>query len=64
VASSPLRVGCGLIRFGEITFTPGNACLRFLDFKLDKWLGGQFGKNSKHGMPWDFGRPACRSLNG
>jgi hypothetical protein len=32
------------IRFGEITFTPGNACLRFSDFKLDKWLGSQFRK--------------------
>jgi hypothetical protein len=42
------------IRFGEITFTPGNACLRFSDFKLDTWLGGQFGKNLKHSMPWDF----------
>jgi TupA-like ATPgrasp len=30
------------IKFGEITFTPGNACSRFSDPRFDKWLGGLF----------------------
>jgi hypothetical protein len=32
------------IKFGEITFTPGNANLHFRDFKFDRWLGSCFGK--------------------
>lgn len=35
------------IRFGEITFTPGNAQLHFSDRKLDEWLGAQFTEGSK-----------------
>ncbi len=31
------------IKFGEITFTPGNACSRFSDVRFDKWLGTLFG---------------------
>jgi hypothetical protein len=34
--------GNSRIRFGEITFTPGDACLHFSDRKLDEWLGAQF----------------------
>lgn len=34
--------GSSKIRFGEITFTPGDACLHFSDRKLDEWLGAQF----------------------
>ena len=32
----------GIVKFGEITFTPGNALDRFSDFKFDLWLGGFF----------------------
>jgi TupA-like ATPgrasp len=46
--------GKSRIRFGEITFTPGSADLRFSDFKLDEWLGKQFSKDAKGNMPWDF----------
>ncbi len=35
------------IYFGEITFAPGNALLRFSDFKFDLWLGTFFG-NGPH----------------
>jgi hypothetical protein len=35
------------IRFGEITFTPGNAQLHFSDRKFDEWLGAQFTEGSK-----------------
>jgi hypothetical protein len=34
------------IKFGEITFTPGNACFPFSDFRFDRWLGTLFGKDS------------------
>jgi TupA-like ATPgrasp len=36
------------IKFGEITFTPGNACLRFSDFRFDRWLGDQFGPGARN----------------
>ena len=36
--------GKSRIRFGEITFAPGNACSRFSDFKFDLWLGTLFRK--------------------
>jgi TupA-like ATPgrasp len=42
------------IRFGEITFTPGNACSRFSDFKFDRWLGSQFGKGPRNNVPGGF----------
>ena len=42
------------IRFGEITFTPGNACSRFSDFKFDRWLGSQFGKGPRNNAPCGF----------
>ncbi len=32
------------IKFGEITFTPGNAESRFSDIRFDKWLGTLFAK--------------------
>jgi TupA-like ATPgrasp len=32
------------IKFGEITFTPGNAVSRFSDPRFDKWLGTLFGE--------------------
>jgi len=35
--------GKSRIRFGEITFTPGNAA-HFSDFKFDQWLGSHFGR--------------------
>jgi hypothetical protein len=44
--------GNAQIRFGEITFTPGNATLHFSDRKLDEWLGAQFTEGSK--APWSF----------
>jgi hypothetical protein len=34
--------GKSRIRFGEITFAPGNAYSRFSDFKFDLWLGTFF----------------------
>jgi hypothetical protein len=34
--------GNSRIRFGEITFTPGDPGLHFSDRKLDEWLGAQF----------------------
>ena len=46
--------GNSRIRFGEITFTPGNAGLHFSDFKLDQWLGSHFGKGPINNMPWDL----------
>ena len=42
------------IKFGEITFAPGNAGLHFSDFKLDQWLGSYFSKGLPHNMPWDL----------
>jgi len=42
------------IRFGEITFTLGNACSRFSDFKFDRWLGSQFGKGPRNNVPCGF----------
>jgi hypothetical protein len=32
------------IKFGEITFTPGDAGLGFSDMNFDRWLGAQFGR--------------------
>jgi hypothetical protein len=34
--------GVSRIKFGEITFTPGDGRLHFSDQKLDRWLGSQF----------------------
>ena len=42
------------IRFGEITFEPGDARSRFSDAKFDLWLGSQFGQAPGHGTPWEF----------
>jgi hypothetical protein len=36
--------GKSKIRFGEITFSPGNAWSRFSNFKFDLWLGAFFRK--------------------
>ena len=46
--------GNSRIRFGEITFIPGNAGLHFSDFRLDQWLGSHFGEGPINNMPWDF----------
>jgi hypothetical protein len=46
--------GNSRIRFGEITSTPGDACLHFSDPRLDQWLGGLFDKETGNNMPWDF----------
>jgi hypothetical protein len=32
------------VKFGEITYTPGNAGSRFSDVRFDKWLGTLFGQ--------------------
>jgi hypothetical protein len=42
--------GKSRITFGEITFTPGNACSRFSDFNFDLWLGSHFGRGQKNNM--------------
>jgi TupA-like ATPgrasp len=42
--------GISRIKFGEITFTPGDGRLHFSDQKLDRWLGSQF--ESTTDMPW------------
>src|SRR5215831_575514 len=42
--------GNSRIRFGEITFTPGDACLHFSDRKLDQWLGAQFTQGPRSSM--------------
>jgi TupA-like ATPgrasp len=34
--------GVSRLKFGEITFTPGDAGLHFSDKRLDQWLGAQF----------------------
>ena len=34
--------GKRVIKFGEITFTPGNALDTYTDFKFDRWLGAFF----------------------
>jgi hypothetical protein len=44
--------GKSKIRFGEITFTPGNATLHFSDFNLDMWLGSLFSKDPKDNVRW------------
>jgi hypothetical protein len=44
--------GSSRIKFGEITFTPGNAA-HFSDFEFDQWFGGYFGKG---GGSITFGR--------
>ena len=46
--------GNSRIRFGEITFAPGDARSRFSDFKFDLWLGSQFGKGPGNNTPWEF----------
>ena len=38
--------GKSKIKFGEITFTPGDALCRFSDFKFDLWLGTLFKEGS------------------
>jgi hypothetical protein len=42
------------IKFGEITFAPGNAGLHFSDYKLDRWLGSHFGDGQPDDLPWDL----------
>jgi hypothetical protein len=44
--------GVSQIRFGEITFTPGDAGLHFSDVRLDQWLGTLFSKSSAAALPW------------
>jgi TupA-like ATPgrasp len=46
--------GNSRMKFGEITFTPGDASLHFSDFKLDLWLGAQFVRGRGNSMPWGF----------
>ena len=46
--------GNSRIRFGEITFTPGNGTLHFSDFKFDLWLGSQFRKDTSNQMQRSF----------
>ena len=46
--------GNSRIRFGEITFVPGNAGLHFSDFKLDQWLGTLFTKQVGNITPWNL----------
>jgi hypothetical protein len=46
--------GDSKIKFGEITFTPGDAGLHFSDLKFDRWLGSQFGNESPSNMRWDL----------
>ena len=46
--------GNSRIKFGEITFIPGNGTLHFSDFKFDQWLGSQFNKGPRNDMPWNF----------
>jgi hypothetical protein len=41
------------IKFGEITFTPGNAASRFSDFGFDRWLGTLFGKGPHEPFRWN-----------
>jgi hypothetical protein len=42
------------IKFGEITFAPGNAGLHFSDCTLDRWLGSHFGDGPPNNSPWDL----------
>jgi hypothetical protein len=42
------------IRFGELTFTPGNANSRFSDFRFDQWLGSQFRAGPINNKSFDF----------
>jgi hypothetical protein len=44
--------GKSRIRFGEITFAPGDGRSRFSDFKFDLWLGSQFGTVPGNNAPW------------
>jgi hypothetical protein len=41
------------LKFGEITFTPGDAGLHFSDVRLDQWLGILFDRSSNAVLPWD-----------
>jgi hypothetical protein len=41
------------IKFGEITFTPGNGVLHFSDSKFDRWLGSLFDKEPSEHMQWE-----------
>ena len=43
--------GVSQIKFGEITFTPGDAGLHFSDVRLDEWLGILFSRSST-GLIW------------
>lgn len=40
------------IKFGEITFTPGNGVLHFSDSKFDRWLGSLFNEEVSEHMQW------------
>jgi hypothetical protein len=44
--------GNGKIKFGEITFFPGNGTLHFSDSKFDRWLGSHFEKAPANKAPW------------
>ena len=46
--------GVSRLRFGEITFTPGDAGLHFSDVRLDQWLGAQFANRLENIVPWEF----------
>jgi hypothetical protein len=45
--------GNRIIKFGEITFTPGNACSRFSDIRFDRWLGTLFEKGPYEPYKWN-----------
>jgi TupA-like ATPgrasp len=44
--------GKSRILFGEITFTPGDACLRLSNFRFDLWLGAHFAKDPQDVPPF------------
>jgi hypothetical protein len=44
--------GVSRIKFGEITFTPGDAGLHFSDVRLDQWLGTLFSNSPPAPLPW------------
>jgi hypothetical protein len=46
--------GVSQIRFGEITFAPGNATLHFSDLRFDRWLGTLFNKDRGDNIRWDL----------
>ncbi|MGA8610507.1 MAG: ATP-grasp fold amidoligase family protein [Xanthobacteraceae bacterium] len=45
--------GNSQIRFGEITFTPGNGVLHFSKRKFDRWLGSLFNEDPNNHTQWE-----------